>query len=408
MNTPNPPTYSSPPSSGPNPSVTPPWWRDPMKVAIVAVVGVFAIIVTALLLILVNGGPAEGATASASPSPSSSTASLAPSPTTSEPTSSVEPSSSIDPSPTPSASAVPSDPPQAELTQGWARIKTGLNLRDGASAEYAIVAKLPPGEVVWVNSGPYREDADDQLDWYNVETLNDKYGWIASGSPDDPNATTISQQFRFQSCGPVGITGSQGVVNGLRTPRLNDVELATFELAIATGTRGCMRFSNEDYEPKASLDLSVHACGAPSWDGSVGRLQPTTAGDVDASWRVSSTLDIPAILLTYGQREDAEGVTNLQKLLTLGRNVSSPFTCIKAQVVRGGNHRKQTINMEVADCLVMISKGPAGVTFAPAGGDPVTLLRYYRDHLAEMPFNDPARLRLIVSGTLNSEVLGDC
>ena len=53
-------------------------------------------------------------------------------------------------------------------------------------------------------------------------------------------------------------------------------------------------------------------------------------------------------------------------------------------------------------------EGSRRVAFAPAGGDPVTLLRYYRDQLAEMPFNDPARLRLTVSGTLNSEVLGDC
>ena len=223
MNTPNAPTYSSPQSSGPNPPLRHPGGVTRSKVAIVAVVGVFAIIVTALLLILVNGGPAEGATASATPSPSSSTA------------------SSSQARPRPNRPPQPNRHPPSTLADrvGIRRAERSTTGRAHAGLgphqdrpqpprrrerRNAIVANLAPGEVVWVNSGPYREDADDQLDWYNVETLNDKYGWIASGSPDDPNATTISQQFRFRSCGPVGISGSQGVVNGLRTPRLNDVE----------------------------------------------------------------------------------------------------------------------------------------------------------------------------------------
>ena len=310
---------------------------------------------------------------------------------------------------------MPSDPPQAELTQGWARIKTSLNLRDGASAEYAIVANLAPGEVVWVNSGPYREDADDQLDWYSVETLNDKYGWIASGSPDDPHATTLSQQFTFRSCGPVGVSGSQGVVNGLRTPRLNDVELATFELAIATGTRGCMRFSNEDYDPEVRVDLVVHACGAPSWNGSVMTLSPTTAGSVEEAWRVDSTVTVDEALLAQGET-GADGLTNHHNILILGSRSSSPLGCVTARVVRKDSSRANATVTEISDCVVMIGKGPDQVEYAAAaGGDSVSLLRARRGQLAEVVVGDPNILRIAATSSaaypytmLGSQKVGDC
>ena len=310
---------------------------------------------------------------------------------------------------------MPSDPPQAELTQGWARIKTGLNLRDGASAEYAIVANLVPGEVVWVNSGPYREDADDQLDWYNVETLNDKYGWIASGSPDDPNATNISQQFTFRSCGPVRTSGSYGVVNGLRTPRLNEVELATFELAIAGGTHGCMRLSNEDYETEARVELIAHACGAPSWNGSVMSLAPTTAGNVDEAWRVDSTLTVPEALLAQGRTTD-DGLTNNQNILILGSRASEPFGCVTGHVIRKDDSRANQTLTETSGCLVMTARGSAEVEYAAAGGgDSVNLLRSRRGQLAEVELGDPNVLRVAATSlarypyaTLGSQKLGDC
>ncbi len=392
-----------------NPSQSPPppaWWQDRLKLSLVIAVAVFAVIVTVLLLMFVNGPDGEGAVASATPSPSSSVPS---SPSASaDPTSSAEPSS-VAPSPTSSAFAVPSDPPQAELAEGWARINTGLNLRDGAGENNPIVTKLQPGEVVWVSSGPYREDeADDQFDWYYVQTLHDKYGWVASGAPDDPHAANISNRFTFRSCGAVQVLASAALVNGLRTGPLEGDERAAFDLAQATGTPACQRFSNDDYEPSVRLELDVHACGAPSWDGSVGRLRPTTAGNVDAAWRVSSTLVIPAELLTYAQPRDADGLTNHQKLLILGSRVSSPFACLQADVFRGQVHQ-QTVITEIADCLTMTSRGSDAVTFAPPGGDPVTLQKQGRNHLADMPLNDPARLRLSAAGgNVASEILGDC
>jgi hypothetical protein len=403
MDTPNlPPQRPFNPSQSPPPA--PAWWHDRLKLSLVIAVAVFAVIVTVLLLMFVNGPDGEGAVASATPSPSSSTESSP----SDEPTSSPEPSS-VAPSPTSSASARPSDPPQAELAEGWARINTGLNLRDGAGENNPIVTKLQPGEVVWVSSGPYREDeADDEFDWYYVQSLHDKYGWVASGAPDDPHATNISNQFTFRSCGAVQVLTSAALVNGLRTGRLEGVERASFELAQATGTPACQRFSNEDYEPSVRLELDLHACGAPSWDGSVGRLRPTTAGDVDAAWRVSSTQVIPAQLLTYAQQEDADGLTNYQKLLILGSRVSSPFACVEATVLHGQVHR-QTVITEITGCLEMISKPTGSATFAPPGGDPVTLVRLGRNHLADMPFNDPTRLRLSgVGNNLASEILGDC
>ena len=272
MDTPNLPTQRPfNPSQSPPP---PAWWQDRLKLSLVIAVAVFAVIVTVLLLMFVNGPDGEGAVASATPSPSSCPV---------EPISFRRtdlfhrPPSSVAPSPTSSASAGPTDPAQAELAEGWARINTGLNLRDGAGDNNPIVTKLQPGEVVWVSSGPYREnEANDKFDWYYVQTLHDKYGWVASGTPDDPHARNISNQFTFRSCGAVQVLPSAALVNGLRTGRLEGIERAAFELAQATGTPACQRFSNEDYEPTSRLELDLNVCGAPSWDGSTGA---TTADD---------------------------------------------------------------------------------------------------------------------------------
>jgi len=388
-----------------SPAAPPPWWHDRVKLTFVIVVGVLAVVVTALLLIMLNRG-GEAASASATPTPSAESTVPSPSASLAEPTSSAVPSSSTDLSPSASASVEPSREPQAELTQGWARIDTGLNLRDGPGEAYAIITRLQPRQVVWVNSGPsYDEASDDKRDWYYVQTLNDKYGWVASGPPDEPYATSISNQFTFNSCGAVQVLAHSALVNGLRTQRVDDSERGTLELAQAMGTRACQRFSNRDYDLRVGLDVEVHACGAPSWDGSVAKLQPTTAGNVVASWRVPSVLRIPSPLLTDAAAVDADGLTNAQKILILGSHVSSPFACVTA--VHKKEYRQNTTT-EVADCLVMTSRDSDTVTFAPDGGDPVTFLG--RGHFpADFPLNDPARLRLAAgSSRIEVEVLGDC
>jgi hypothetical protein len=383
----------------------PPWWHDRVKLTFVIAVGILALVVTALLLVVLNARGGEGAVATASPTPTSSAASTAPSPIASlaEPTASVEPSSSSRPSPTPSASP---DPPQAELAEGWARINTGQQLHNNATQDSPIVTRLQPREVVWVSSGPYREDLDDDLDWYSVQTLDDKYGWIASGSPDDPLATTISNRFNFRSCGRVKVLENAALVNGLRTERLDAVERASFELAESMGTSACQRFSNDDYEPTVRLELDVHACGAPSWDGSVAMLQPTTAGTVDAAWRVPSTITVPSPLLTNRQRADADGLTNAQKLMILGSGLPSPFACVDAEVI--GSRYSQRTTTELAGCLEMTARDTATVTFVAPGGEPVTLARSRRDGISDIALNDATTVRLTQGSSLNAEVLGDC
>ncbi|HEX5579851.1 MAG TPA: SH3 domain-containing protein, partial [Candidatus Limnocylindria bacterium] len=341
--------------------------------------------------------------------PSPSAQSIAPSPSASlaEPTASVEPSSSPRPSPKPSASP---DPPQAELAEGWARLNTGQELHSNATEDSPIVVTLPPRQVVWVSSGPYREDADDDRDWYSIETLDEKYGWIASGPPDDPLATTISNRFNFRSCGAVKVLDKAALVNGLRTERLDAVERASFELAEAMGTTACQRFSNEDYEPSVRLELFAHACGAPRWDGSVATLQPTTAGSVDATWRVPSTITIPDQLLTNRQRTDANGFTNAQKLMILASRQSSPFACVSTQVINDRyDHMK--ITTEMAGCLEMTARDTSTATFVVpgGGGEPVTLFRSYRDGISDILLNDPTNVGLTQKGgTLKADVLGDC
>jgi hypothetical protein len=407
MDTPNLPPQR-PYNPGLNPTAPPPWWHDRVKLFFVIAVGILALAVTGLLLAVLNARGGESAVATATPTPTLSAESPSPSASIAEPTASAEPSSSSDPSPTPSASP---DPPQAELSEGWARINTTLNLRNNATEDSAIVVKLAPREVVWVSSSePYREDIDDDLDWYQVETLNDKYGWIASGSPDDPHATTISNQFKFRTCGSVGVSGRAGLVNGLRTPRLSDAARGTFELGQAMGSRGCMVFDNEDYEPTTKLELDVHACGAPSWDGSVTSLSPTTAGSVDAAWRVPSTIVVPKSLVTERQRVEADGLTNEQKFFLLGSRLASPFLCYRSELVYG-KQRHQTQQVEIADCLVITAKDDNFVTFDPSKGDPVTFRRSnrYRDNINGIAVNDAARLRLNGSGgSLKVSVLGDC
>ena len=408
MDTPNlPPQRPYNPSQ--NPVAPPPWWHDRVKLFFVIAVGILAVAVTGLLLAVLNARGGEGAVGSATPTPSSSVASTAPSPSASftEPTASIEPSSSPDPSPSPSASP---DPPQAELKEGWARINTGLNLRSSATQDSPIILKLQPREVVWVSSGPYREDSDDDLDWYQVQTLNDDYGWIASGAPDDPNATTISNQFKFRSCGTVEVLDHAALVNGLRTPRLTDDERASAELAQATGTHGCQRFSNEDYEPSVRLEIVTHACGAPTWDGSVTRLAPTSAGSVDAAWRVSSTIVVPNALVTYRQRAESDGLTNQQRFFQLGSRLSSPFLCYTSELVRSRYGSLENV-AELADCLVITAKDDNFVTFDPANGDPVTFRRSNRtrDNINGIAINDPSQLRLTGnSASLRVNVVGDC
>ena len=174
------------------------------------------------------------------------------------------------------------------------------------------------------------------------------------------------------------------------------------------GVSGCAVFSYEDYEPTMRVELSVHACGAPSWDGSNARLVPTTAGSVDASWRVPSTIVVPGPILTDDQRVGADGLTNGQNLFVLGSRLSSPFTCVTAELVRG-QARRQTAATESAGCMVITAKDSRTVTVDPPNGDPVTLNRSSRDGLNAVPINDPAILRLyVVRGALDSQVLGDC
>ena len=408
MDTPNYPN-SRPVNSSQPPLPPPPWWHDRVKLFFVIAVGILALAVTGLLLAFLNRG-GESAVASATPTPSSSVASAEPSPSASlaEPTDSAEPSSSPDPSPRPSASP---DPPQAELKEGWARINTGLNLRNGASADAPIITRLQAGEVVWVGySEPSREDIDDDRDWYQIESLNDKYGWIASGSPDDPYATTISNQFTFRSCGPVQVLDHAATVNRLRTPRLDDAARASAELAQAMGTPACQRFSNEDYEPSVKLDLVAHACGAPTWDGSATRLSPTTAGSVDATWRVPSTIVVPNELVTNRQNVESDGLTNQQKFFVLGSRLASPFLCYSSELSFRTYSRQDNV-AELAGCLVITTKDSNFVTFDPANGDPVTFRRppRNRDGVNDIAVNDAAQMRLTGDGgSLRVEVLGDC
>ena len=400
-----PPTYA--PNAQPNPQPNPPspWWQDRLKVSLVAV-GLLGIVAIVLLLVVLNARGGEGAVAS--PTPSATASSLEPtaSPSLAEPSMTPTPSSTA--SASASASASPSGDPQAELAQGWTRIDTALNLRSGPGEETPVVRRLQASEVVWIGS---EATNDGEYNWYYVTTLKGDGGYIASGPPDDPYASLISNRFVFTSCGQVAIAGKYGTVGGLRGARLDDFERATFELAMAMSTRGCVRYSMEDYQPKSRMTLEVHACGAPFQDASNFGLQPSTAGGVDDAWRVDETTVLPDLLLADGQITDDDGLTNQQKLLILGSRVSPPFACITAEVSQNasGNNKRQTFSSDMTACLVMTQLGSDAVSFAPAaGGDPVTFLKMGRQRLADVPLNEPRILQVSISFNTASELLGDC
>jgi len=369
--------------------------------------------VAATLLVLVlsaRGGEGAVATSSPTPSPATATATATVSPSS-------LPSSSGSPSARPSPSPTPAGPAQAALVQGWTRVEVGLNLRDGPGASSAIVTTLHPGDVLWVNS---EANPSGGQDWYFAMTLNDTQGWIASGPADDPFATTLSNRFVFTSCGPVQLAGKVGVVNGLRTVRLDSIERAAFELGQSTETRSCIRYRFEDYEPGSRMDLVVHACGAPSWDGSTMRLGPTTAGDVIDTWRVAAEVNVPDVLLAQGAVKDAEGLTNRQKVLILGSRLSSPIACVSAEVIRRissqpYDDKRYDLTAQTAGCMVMLEKIPGTVRFAPAaGGDPVSFVRSHGDDFGDLALND-SRLLSLTSARgryslerLRADVLADC
>jgi hypothetical protein len=172
-----------------------------------------------------------------------------------------------------------------------------------------------------------------------------------------------------------------------------------------------VRLAIEDYEPQGKLTLELHACGAPSWDGSVMRLQPTTAGSVADAWRVDAPTVVPAVLLDR-QALDDDGLTNYRKVLILGSQLPAPFACVSGEVIRRVDtyHRTLVFATEVTGCLVMTQKGSESVTFASAsGGDAVRLLKDRRSRLAEVSLNDANLLSVrSVESRIVSQLLGDC
>ena len=263
-------------------------------------------------------------------------------------------------------------------------------------------------DVVWIESAI--EDSQGDSDWYAVRTRRNVHGWIPRGPADDPYATSISSQDPFTSCGQVQVVGHYGLINGLRAAHVDRFARATFALAIATDTPGCIRFSNAGDRSNRSLSLDVHACGAPSWDGSVMTLLPTSAGNVDESWRVDAPTVVADELITFLQTPDGDGLTNRQKILILASRTPSPFGCVQSDLdmTNGGGDPK--VFAELTDCLVLLQQGGGTVTVAPAaGGDSVVLRKESRGQLADVPLHDPRILRFVSgSRTLGSQLLGTC
>lgn len=335
-----------------------------------------------------------------------------------EPTPSASPSltASAEATAAPSASAEPSEPQQAALGQGWGRIDIAVNLRDGPGPSSAIVTTLREGDVIWVNSQPEQNGG---RDWYYVMTLNNTRGWIASGPANAPYATTISNRYVYNACGQVSLVGNYGVVDGLRTIRLERLEQGTFELAAAMGVRGCVRYRFEDYEPHSRFALEVHACGVPAIEGTAVRLGPTSAGDVDDSWRVPGITTIPELLLTAGARQDEAGLTNRHKILILASGPSSGFGCVTAEVIRRQtshpyDDKNYYLSSEVRGCLVMVAKDSETVSFASPGDAPVALFRQHGDDLTDVVLSQSSLMTLndrrgrYFLGGLRAQVGADC
>ena len=401
-----PPTY---PPAYDESQLPPPWWHDRLKVGLVAaVVGLLGLVAMILFLVVLNASGGGGATASPTATPSTSSSEPIASPSSSMPEASETPTASSAASASASASASPSSEPQAELALGWNRIDTALNLRGGPGEDSPVVRRLQPGELVWIDSEAVR---DEEYTWYYAQTLTEDSGYLASGPSDEPYASLVSNRFVFSSCGSVATSGNFGFVNGLRTTRLNDFELEAFALASTMDTRGCVRYSMENYDPKSKLTLEVHACGAPFQDGSSFGLLPVTSSDVDQAWLVDESLIVADLLLTSGQAIHDDGLTNHKKLLILARSLTTPLACVTAEVKkREDNRRDLQFVTDLTACLVMTQNGSDAVTFAPAsGGEGVRLLKDRRGKIADVTLNDPNILHVHAVGRrVGSQLVGDC
>ncbi len=98
----------------------------------------------------------------------------------------------------------------------------GVNVRDTASTSGKLIAKLGPGAIVTIRSGPTQ--ADDYT-WWEIDDGAGVVGWVAAGTKDDPWLVVEAGQ------GPA--TGGGKLVN--RAVRLGDrVQVTTEEGKLLT------------------------------------------------------------------------------------------------------------------------------------------------------------------------------
>lgn len=390
------------------------WQRDGFRQVVVWLAAGSAAVAALLVAVLVAmGGSNDGAGAGASSMPSASpsgvaaaTASETPTPTaavtaTATATPTASPATTTAPTATtPPATPVPVAP--AGLARGWARVNTGLNLREEPGIGSAAVTRLPNDEVVWVVGGPQSRDG---YDWYEVRTLGNDHGWIATGPASDPFATSISEEETLLSCGPVDSDDAIRV-DGLRPGPLDAGQRGGLELADAIQGEACVTYTLLADRPIRYLDLLLDACGAPVWDGSHLLLKPTSWGDVIPDYKVKRTVEVASALLTELSAVDADGMTNKLKVLILGGQLAQPFACISVYIQEEGRDSRREIETWLGgECLIMTELTDSHVVVKPAtGGTGVLLTRISTREFQTITLGQPTVVNLF-AGTSTAERL---
>jgi hypothetical protein len=305
------------------------------------------------------------------------------------PSTSADTEPSVEATPTASATASPSatplpgpEGPLAELVPGgWARVAVAeLNVRARPDLAADSSWRLVEGAVMHVAEGPER--GPEGYDWYRVASLGLAVGWIASGTLDEPFATTLVAEGDLLRCGPVTssvLSVADGQVSAhdpfrigeyaLPAAAFDNEALGAFELLRATQGEACFVASLEgDGTPSVAAEVGYYACGHPVVEDGIFRLRPAPGMDAVPDILVKDVAIIDPAIGGYGGTDEVMAV-NAAALLRLmaGGNGEG---CI-SHGIHGG--RSGGSEVDGRACGVVESATSTEVVVRPADSDtPVT------------------------------------
>jgi hypothetical protein len=370
-------SYATPPNpQSPNSQL--PWWKQRRFVVTLFTIVIGAsVLVVALVVILLRGGPEVAADASATRSPTASASVASPSVT-------IEPTAAT-PEPTPKPDRF------ASLSAGWNRVLTSVNLRSGPSTEASAIRLIGTAELLWIMGDNAR--ADGHL-WYSAWTANGESGWVVSGPGDDPYLDRVSKDERYERCGPVSHDGER--IDGVNIGYHDDVQLATLQLIEMHGDEACITFDASHEYVSRFLNMEAAGCGSPSF-GSGGSfpLRPTDEGNPMGMDRVEERFPVPGSFFEEGATSLDGELYNRWVIFLLARRSTQPLACTSFAIHDGGDGIQRAIAAWVENCFIVTDEGRGYVRISTADGDTQFRLFKPRRHSLDLPpIGQAAMLRI--------------